>query len=139
MDILHFSMFHFLIIPGLLLLVASAGFFLVGRQLSERALHLSVAVGAGVMIAVALLHVFPEAVEVVPEFAAIAFIAGFLAMYLIENLTGSHPCAEIEAHCHYHELSISTSIALIAHTFFDGVSIAAAAYLGETIGFVVLL
>jgi zinc transporter ZupT len=60
-------------------------------------------------------------------------------MYLIENGTGGHPCAEIETHCHYHELSVNASIALIAHTLFDGVSIAAAGYLGESIGLVVLL
>jgi zinc transporter ZupT len=66
-------MISILLIPTLLLIVASAGFFLVGKALSERLLHLLVALGAGVMIAVALLHVFPEAIELSP-YAPIAFI-----------------------------------------------------------------
>lgn len=126
-----------LITALILLAVGSAGFVLMRRQVSHRALHALIALGAGVMISVSLLHILPEASEL-DERAFLLFGLGFTLMYLLENVVVVHTCIEVDAHCHYHRLSIVASIALLVHTLFDGIAIAAAESLVEAIGIAVL-
>lgn len=95
-----------------------------------------VALGAGAMVGVALIHVFPEAVET-DHRAALAFLGGFFFIYLVENFLSVHAC--VEDHCHYHHASLTSWISITAHTLFDGIAIGASFAASDELGLLVLL
>ncbi len=111
---------------------ASLRFLRKRRDFSEDAM----ALGAGAMVAVALLHVFPETVEGLPEFGAAAFFAGFLLIYLVENVWTVHACAEHG--CHYHRPSLVSWCSISLHTLFDGLAVGSAYAIDGRLGALVL-
>lgn len=103
------------------------------RDFSEDAM----ALGAGAMVAVSILHVFPETVETLPDLGAFAFFGGFLLMYLLENVCTVHACAEHD--CRYHRPTLSSWASISLHTLFDGLAIGAAYAIDGRLGTLVLL
>ena len=76
-----------LFLPLLILfIISSAGVVLYFfRRVNQTALNLLIAFGAGSMLSVALVHILTESQEA-SELAIYAFMAGFLVIYLIEEL-----------------------------------------------------
>ncbi|MDD2908904.1 MAG: ZIP family metal transporter [Candidatus Gracilibacteria bacterium] len=116
-----------------LFLISISGIFLLRYKiLSKQVLSMIIAIGAGVMIATSLVHVFPDVI-MNSKNNALFFIGGFLFTYLIENILMVHSCVEHD--CHYHNLSIISLVAICIHTFFDGLGIGAGLNIGEKIGY----
>ncbi len=83
------------------------------------------------MLAISLVHIFPEAIEKT-SYAAYAFIVGFLVIYLIEEMLTPHAHdhghgdhIHEDPHEHHDHIAIVSFIAIFIHTLFDGLGIRA--------------
>src|ERR1700684_2036422 len=85
------------------------GFLLVRRSPSAKALRYFVALGAGFMLAAAVLEMVPEGMQVNPRWASLLILVGY---------------------CGVHLLGLAT------HTFFDGVAIGSGFVLSNWLGWV---
>lgn len=116
-------------------LVSGIGIFLtLQKKISYNILNFLIALGAGSMISVALLHIFPEIIEH-SKYGAIAFLAGFVGMYLFEEIFSVHKISHKhddhsheDSHSHYHHIAYATFFALFLHTIFDGMAIYASTH-----------
>ena len=103
-----------------------------------------IGLGAGSMLAVSLVHIFPEALEQT-EYAVYAFMAGFLIIYLIEEVLTSHAHdhghedhTHEDPHAHHNHVALVSFIAIFVHTLFDGLGIRAGFGISPEIGFTIL-
>jgi zinc and cadmium transporter len=128
-----------------LTLISASGLILFARKnISTTLLNLLIALGAGSMLAVSLVHIFPEAIEHTED-AVFAFLGGFLAIYLIEELMTRHKHdhshgdhAHEDPHEHYDHIALISWLAICTHTLLDGVGIRASLWLSESAGYAVL-
>jgi zinc transporter ZupT len=107
----------------------------------SRDLTTAIALTGGVVLAVALFHVLPEAIEILddPQRVGALVGAGFLAFFLAERLLVLHhrdEPAEARAHSHVGALGAG---ALAVHTFIDGLGIGLAFSLDTTTGLLVFV
>lgn len=121
---------------ALVLLASLTGLLLARTKFIESLSLELIALGAGAMTSVALVHIYPEAIATNPH-AVYAFLLGFLVVYILENASIVHPC--VEDHCHFHSLSLWSFSGLIVHTLFDGVGIWAGFSSGPELGMLVTL
>ncbi len=121
------------LVPFILLIaISSSWFFLYGKKkISRCILNMLIGLWAGSMISLALVHIFPEALEE-NAFAVYSFITGFLLIYLVEEfLTPHHHDHEHgnhsheDPHEHYDHVAMVSFIWVFIHTLFDGVWIRA--------------
>jgi len=152
-----------LIIFGLLAAAANVlgGLVLFPSQLHQsykRFLKYLLALGAGFMLAVALFEILPKTITIWqaanpgdPEnlyMPMMLLLGGYLLTQFVEHTIAPHFHLGEEMHCddddHSHDL-ISTRSAytavggLLVHTFFDGVTIAAASQIDVKVGFLVFI
>jgi zinc transporter ZupT len=126
-----FVMSDFFLIFGLFL-ISSVGLSLyLFRSINQKILHLLIALGAGTMFSVALVHILPESLEQSPN-AIYAFIAGFILIYLLEEILTPHSHDQIhhdhtheDPHEHFNHVVLVSWIAIFVHTLFDGLGIRA--------------
>src|SRR5947209_11924844 len=132
-------------------LVAAAGnllggYFVVRRDWPRRYLQYFLALGAGYMLAVALLEIIPESVHLGGENALLMVLIGYFLVHLFEHTLAPH--FHFGEETHHEEVSHSHArnsvvLGLVIHTFFDGVAIAAgflvSAWLGAMIFVAVFL
>jgi zinc transporter ZupT len=107
----------------------------------SRDLTTAIALTGGVVLAVALFHVLPEAIETLDDPRRVGALvgAGFLAFFLAERLLVLHhrdDPAEARAHSHVGALGAG---ALAIHTFIDGLGIGLAFSLDTTTGVLVFV
>ncbi len=129
----------------LLMIVSATGLVLfLFRTVNRTILNLLIGLGAGSMLAVSLVHIFPEALEQT-EYAVYAFIAGFLIIYLIEEVLTSHAHdhghddhTHEDPHEHYDHVALVSFIAIFIHTLFDGLGIRAGFGISYEIGYTIL-
>ena len=129
-----------------LFLISATGILLYFfRKINATVLNLLIALGAGSMLAVSLVHILTESLES-SEFAIYAFVAGFLVIYLIEELLTKHAHdhehgdhVHEDPHEHYNHVALITGIAIFIHTLFDGVGIRAGFGISNTLGYSILL
>jgi zinc transporter ZupT len=129
----------------LLTLISASGLLLFMRKnIPTTLLNLLIALGAGSMLAVSLVHIFPESIELT-ETAVFAFLTWFIAIYLIEELMTRHrhdhahgDHAHEDPHEHYDHIALVSWLAICAHTLLDGVGIRAGMGLSEMAGYAVL-
>ncbi|MFA6080097.1 MAG: ZIP family metal transporter [Candidatus Gracilibacteria bacterium] len=133
-----------LLITGLFIISSTGLVIHLWREIPERLLHLLVALGGGTMLSVALVHILPESLETNPV-AIYAFIGGFIAIYLIEELLTPHhhdhthgDHTHEDPHEHLHHVIIVSWIAILLHTIFDGVGIRAGMSLSPVLGVSIL-
>lgn len=114
------------------------------RKINCTILNLLIALGAGSMLAVSLVHILTESLESSP-LAVYAFMAGFLVVYLVEELLtknehdhkhGDH--THEDPHEHYNHVALVTGIAIFMHTLFDGFGIRAGFGISATLGYSIL-
>ncbi|MDR0309626.1 MAG: ZIP family metal transporter [Candidatus Methanoplasma sp.] len=117
---------------------------------TDKQMHLMIAFGSGVFIGILFLILMPEAIN---ESEAGGFdamdamyliLAGFLTMFIVDFLFKQYKRSECDceecADYHSHEItSLSAFVGLSLHSCFDGLAIAAAFLVGETVGFMVLV
>jgi zinc and cadmium transporter len=117
----------------------------------DRYLPYLVSVATGVLLATALLHLLPEAIEQLGNTPYVWYLLGgtFLILFWIERLfavfTGAAAEAmfESELHTHHHgghsAKPANLLIASALHSFIDGVTLAAAFAVGQRIGWITAL
>ncbi len=118
------------------------GFLLVRRSPSARALRYFVALGAGFMLAAAVLEMVPAGLSLNPRWAPLLLLAGYCGVHLLEHTLVPHFHFGEETH-HQEFLSARTSysvlLGLATHTFFDGVAIGSGFVLSHWLGVVLFL
>ena len=92
---------------------------LLGRELGQRGQSYSVAVAAGILLALAFVDLFPESLELARESAVLGFIGGFTLLFLSEAFTSAHTHHSPEEHVHKHALG-SFVLGLTIHNLADG-------------------
>jgi ZIP family zinc transporter/zinc and cadmium transporter len=118
------------------------GFLLVLRSPSARALRYFVALGAGFMLAAALLEMLPEAFSLNVHWAAPLILAGYCGVHLLEHTLVPH--FHFGEETHHHEFlspksSYSVMLGLATHTFFDGIAIGSGFVVSAWLGWVLFI
>src|SRR5215475_12035616 len=102
------------------------GALIVQRNWERRYLRYFVALGAGFMLATALVEMIPESLELTGKKAALLVLLGYLIIHFFEHTVTPHFHFGEETHTdeftHSHR-SYSVLFGLIIHTFFDGIAI----------------
>ena len=103
------------------------GTIIVQRHWERRYLKYFVALGAGFMLATAIMEVIPQSLKLGGSNAAFLILVGYLIIHFFEHTVTPHFHFGEETHedefVHAHK-SYSVLIGLTIHTFFDGVAIA---------------
>jgi len=118
------------------------GAIIVQRNWERRYLKYFVALGAGFMLATALVEVVPASLELGGRYAAFLILLGYLIIHFFEHTVTPHFHFGEETHeeefLHPHK-GYSVLIGLIIHTFFDGIAIAAGFLVSNWLGWIIFL
>lgn len=92
--------------------------------------HQWIAVGAGMILGAAFLHMIPEAFEMVGARSLPAILLGFLTLYLIEQFAlDHHPHDEKEGT--FYEVGLLTFIGIGIHDLTDGIALGSGHHIPE--------
>ena len=118
------------------------GAIIVQRHWERRYLRYFVALGAGFMLATALVEMVPESLELQGRSAAVLVLLGYLIIHFFEHTVTPHFHFGEETHqdefIHSHK-SYSVLFGLIIHTFFDGIAIASGFLVSNWLGWLIFL
>lgn len=92
---------------------------LLGRELRAREQSYSAAIAAGILLALAFVDLFPEALKLAEKAAIAGFVGGFTLLFLTEALTRAHTHHSPKEHVRKHALR-PFIIGLGIHNFADG-------------------
>jgi len=116
------------------------GAIIVQRNWERRYLRYFVALGAGFMLATALIEMVPESLELRGRSAALLILLGYLIIHFFEHTVTPHFHFGEETHTdEFLNPSVAyTALAgLLIHTFFDGVSITSGFLISPWLGTVI--
>ncbi|MDR0509173.1 MAG: ZIP family metal transporter [Candidatus Methanoplasma sp.] len=141
----------FLICTAALLIISVVGaYFPMAVRATDNQMHLMIAFSAGVFVGTLFLILLPEAFHEslsggYNEMDVMYLVlAGFLVMFVVDFLLKHYrksecDCEECQDY-HSHEVtSLSAFIGLSIHGCLDGLALAAAFLIGETVGFMILV
>ena len=118
------------------------GTIIVQRHWERRYLKYFVALGAGFMLATAIMEVIPQSLKLGGSNAAFLILVGYLIIHFFEHTVTPHFHFGEETHedefVHAHK-SYSVLIGLTIHTFFDGVAIASGFLVSDWLGWLIFL
>jgi zinc and cadmium transporter len=121
---------------------AFGGAIIVQKHWDRSYLRYFVALGAGFMLATAMVEVIPESLSLGGKNAAYLILLGYLIVHFFEHTVTPHFHFGEETHsdefAHSHK-SYSVLIGLLIHTFFDGIAIASAFIVSNWLGWIVFL
>lgn len=119
--------------------VVAGGIIPVFMTWTRKYVHYLLAFSAGLMLGAMLIHLFPEAVEILGPRASMWVIAGFLFLYIFQKFLTVHICEMLE--CEVHTLGISAGIGICAHSLTDGIALGSGLLINGAgpLGFVVFL
>jgi zinc and cadmium transporter len=138
---------HPILLSILLGLTAAAanvfgGAIIVQRQWERSYLKYFVALGAGFMLATAIVEIFPASLEVGGKDAPFLVLIGYLIIHFFEHTVTPHFHFGEETHrdefVHSHK-GYSVLVGLIIHTFFDGIAIVSGFIVSNWLGWVIFL
>src|ERR1700752_3660315 len=116
------------------------GAIIVQRHWERRYLRYFVALGAGFMLATALVEMVPESFELRGRSAAFLILLGYLIIHFFEHTVTPHFHFGEETHAdefmHSHK-GYSVLVGLIIHTFFDGIAIASGFLVSNALGWLI--
>src|SRR5215831_1195843 len=118
------------------------GALIVQRNWERRYLRYFVALGAGFMLATALVEMVPESLELTGHNGALLVLLGYLIVHLFEHTISPHfhygeeTHAEEFAHTHNR---MSVLFGLMIHTFFDGIAITSGFLISPGLGWVIFV
>ena len=118
------------------------GYFVVRREWPRKYLQYFLALGAGYMLAVALLDIIPESVRIGGQNAFLFVLAGFFLIHLFEHTIAPHFHFGEETHeeeFSRHNARRAVLLGLAIHAFFDGVAIAAGFLISSWLGGVIFV
>jgi zinc and cadmium transporter len=118
------------------------GAIIVQKHWERSYLRYFVALGAGFMLATAIVEIFPASLEMTGKNAAFLVLAGYLLIHFFEHTVTPH--FHFGEETHQHEFiqghkGYSVLIGLIIHTFFDGIAIASGFIVSNWLGWVIFL
>jgi ZIP family zinc transporter/zinc and cadmium transporter len=120
----------------------AGGFVLVRARGVERYLRYFVALGAGFLIATALLEMTPEGIKLNPVWGPVLIMGGYCVVHLLEHTINAHFHYGEETH-HGEFISRHTGnsvlVGLSLHALFDGVAIGSGFALHEWLGWLIFL
>jgi len=118
------------------------GAIIVQRNWERRYLRYFVALGAGFMLATAIVEVVPESLQLSGKNGAFLILLGYLIIHFFEHTVTPHFHFGEETHhdqfVHKHK-GYSVLIGLLIHTFFDGIAIAAGFLISSWLGWIIFL
>ena len=116
------------------------GAIIVQRDWERRYLRYFVALGAGFMLATALVEMVPESLELRGRSAAYLILLGYLIIHFFEHTLSPHFHFGEETNkdefMHAHK-GYSVLLGLIIHTFFDGIAIASGFLVSNALGWII--
>jgi zinc and cadmium transporter len=118
------------------------GYFVVRREWPRKYLQYFLALGAGYMLAVALVEILPESVKLSGQNAFFFVLAGFFLIHLFEHTIAPHFHFGEETHeeeFHKRNARRAVLLGLAIHSFFDGVAIAAGFLISTWLGAVIFV
>lgn len=118
------------------------GAIIVQRSWERRYLRYFVALGAGFMLATALVEMVPESLALRGKPAAFMVLLGYLIVHFFEHTVTPHFHFGEETHrdefMHSHK-GYSVLLGLIIHTFFDGIAIASGFLVSNSLGWLIFI
>jgi len=138
---------HPIILSILLGLTAAAanlfgGAIIVQKNWERSYLKYFMALGAGFMLATAIVEIFPESLRLQGKKAAYLVLLGYLIIHFFEHTVSPHFHFGEETHkaefAHAHK-GYSVLLGLLIHTFFDGIAIASGFIVSNWLGWVIFL
>src|SRR5437879_92837 len=116
------------------------GAIIVQRDWERRHLKYFVALGAGFMLATALVEVVPVSLALGGRYAAFLVLFGYLIIHFFEHTVTPHFHFGEETHqdefVHPHK-GFSVLMGLVIHTFFDGIAIASGFLVSNWLGWII--
>jgi zinc and cadmium transporter len=116
------------------------GAIIVQKNWDRRFLNYFVALGAGFMLATALVEMVPESVTLRGRNAGFLILLGYLLIHFFEHTVTPHFHFGEETHhdefVHTHK-GYSVLVGLIIHTFFDGIAIASGFIVSNWLGWII--
>ncbi|WP_420239702.1 ZIP family metal transporter [Telmatobacter bradus] len=137
-------MFKLSLILGTIAALAdvAGGMLLVRTHGVERYLRYFVALGAGFLMATALVEMTPESLHQSPQLGPVLIMAGYCIVHLLEHTINAHFHFGEETH-HGEFVSHRTSTSVLAglsvHALFDGVAIGSGFVLSSRLGWLIFL
>ena len=120
----------------------AGGLVLVRARGVERYLRYFVALGAGFLMAVALIEMAPESFRLSPKLSPILVMAGYCIVHLLEHTLSPHFHYGEETH-HGEFVSAKTSYSVLGglavHALFDGVAIGSGFALSSALGLLIFM
>lgn len=118
------------------------GAIIVQKHWERCYLKYFVALGAGFMLATAIVEIFPESIALRGKSAAFLVLLGYLIIHFFEHTVTPHFHFGEETHSaefmHSHT-GYSILIGLLIHTFFDGIAIASGFIVSDWLGWIIFL
>ncbi|HYV76485.1 MAG TPA: ZIP family metal transporter [Candidatus Binatia bacterium] len=118
------------------------GAVIVQRSWERRYLRYFVALGAGFMLATALVEMVPESLELSRRSGALLVLLGYLIVHFFEHVITPHFHYGEETHAeeflHTHN-RMSVLFGLMIHTFFDGIAITSGFLISPGLGWVIFV
>ncbi|HUO27526.1 MAG TPA: ZIP family metal transporter [Candidatus Aquilonibacter sp.] len=118
------------------------GAIIVQRSWERRYLRYFVALGAGFMLATALVEMVPESLALRGKTAAFLVLLGYLIIHFFEHTVTPHFHFGEETHrdefMHSHK-GYSVLLGLVIHTFFDGIAITSGFLVSNTLGWLIFI
>src|ERR1700691_2038914 len=118
------------------------GLFILHREWSRQYLKYFLALGAGFMLAAAVLEILPESVSLTGNLAYFLVLVGYFIVHFSEHTLAPHFHFGEETHVEHflpEHAGISALLGLSIHTFFDGVAIASGFLVSGWLGGVIFL
>ncbi len=116
------------------------GAIIVQRHWERAYLRYFVALGAGFMLATAMLEMIPESLELHGRSGAFLILLGYLLVHFFEHTVTPHFHFGEEIHgehfLHTHK-GYSVLLGLLVHTFFDGIAIASGFIVSHWLGWLI--
>lgn len=118
------------------------GYFVIRRDWSRQVLRYFLALGAGFMLATALVEMIPESLELAGSRALYFVLTGYFLVHFFEHTLAPH--FHFGEETHHEEMAVQHAsytalLGLMIHTFFDGVAIAAGFLVSNWLGGVIFL
>ncbi len=120
----------------------AGGLVLVKARGIEKYLRYFVALGAGFLMATALLEMTPESLKLSPRLGPILIMAGYCVVHLLEHTISGHFHYGEETHGHdlvSHHTGISVLAGLGVHALFDGIAIGSGFVVSNSLGWLIFL
>ena len=118
------------------------GAIIVQRHWERSYLRYFVALGAGFMLATAIVEVFPASLELSGKNGAFLVLVGYLIVHFFEHTVTPHFHFGEETHqdqfVHTHK-GYSVLLGLTIHTFFDGIAITSGFLVSNWLGWIIFL